>query len=601
MTTVKKGALRIAIDDWLEKSKFGEALSRWYTHWGEDIEDAIADEHQDTLSELAKIPGIPSIFQKLKHGSNKNKLQGGILTAGGLAAGMGMSAASAIMAPVMRLINYVMDRQMKTARVDPAVAYAMMRRKPSSRGSLESGMQDLGWDTELQNAWDEVTKPVLPEADLIALMMRQKISSGEVSAELTKRGWTSERITHLVQMSHIIPGVQDIITMAVREAFHDGVAAKFGYDEDFPPEAAEWGEKQGLSTDWMKKYWRSHWTLPSVGQGFAMFQRLRPGTTNNSVDEADLSMLLRALDIPAFWRKRLIELSYSPLTRVDVRRMHGMGVIDEDQVYASYLDLGYNSENAQRMTEFTIALNSGDKVNVSRTAILKAFSRGSLNKEDAITTLESIGLKTDEAKFYVSLAQLEQAQKDADDEAKLILTLFEAGEIDNSETYSQLSALRIPSDRVNRLVRSADLKRLAKVRLTTEQELEEFYLHGQINDDEYRTGLIARKYQTNNIEWFIKRADQKRLDYERKEEERLLNVAEKIEKSNIAGIYRKQVARIDIRLAESRTAIADIRIMLHDIDDKLVKTNLTSEVKEHQANISALILQKAKLKLSELE
>ena len=83
--------------------------------------------------------------------------------------------------------------------------------------------------------------------------------------------------------------------------------------------------------------------LPSIGQGFEMLHR-------RVIEDADLDLLLRALDVMPFWREKLKDISYNPLTRVDVRRMHRIGVLEEEGVFNAYLDVGYNEENAQLMT-----------------------------------------------------------------------------------------------------------------------------------------------------------------------------------------------------------------------------------------------------------
>ncbi|GAH93918.1 unnamed protein product, partial [marine sediment metagenome] len=44
-----------------------------------------------------------------------------------------------------------------------------------------------------------------------------------------------------------------------------------------------------------------HWSLPSPSQGFEMLHR-------GVIDEAELNMLLRALDIMPFWREKLTKV-----------------------------------------------------------------------------------------------------------------------------------------------------------------------------------------------------------------------------------------------------------------------------------------------------
>jgi len=399
---------------------------------------------------------------------------------------MGMSAASAFMAPFMRLLNYFMDKKLRTSRVDPVVAWQIARRLPEMSGQALNGLQELGWTDELIQAFRVLTEPLLSEGDLLTMYLREEITPDALETELGIRGWTSERINLLKKGREIIPSPGELVQLAVREAFDDEIAEQFGYNEAFPTEAAEWAEKQGLSEDWFRKIWRSHWALPSVGQGFEMFQRLRPGTTDNPMSEDDLALLLRALDIPSFWRGRLTEIAYNPLTRVDVRRMYATGTLDADGVYQNYLDFGYSPKNAQLMTDFTIKYESGAEKDVGKAAIIKGYKKGLFSESEAVSSLQGVGYNSQAAGFYVAIATMELVEDQIDTELKFIKTLYLAGEIGESEIYDHLGPLDMPTEQVQKLVNAWAVEKRRKVRLPTETELENFYKLGMIEQSDYR-------------------------------------------------------------------------------------------------------------------
>ncbi|GAI69295.1 unnamed protein product, partial [marine sediment metagenome] len=89
----------------------------------------------------------------------------------------------------------------------------------------------------------------------------------------------------------------------------------------------------------------------SILQGFEMLHR-------DVITPEQLNSLFMATDIMPWWREKLQAISYSPLTRVDVRRVFKMGIIDREQVYRTYLDLGYNEEKAEWLTSFTEMQNT---------------------------------------------------------------------------------------------------------------------------------------------------------------------------------------------------------------------------------------------------
>lgn len=198
-----------------------------------------------------------------------------------------------------------------------------------------------------------LTKPA--STDVIAYELRKDPNLTNLDTELRKIGIHPDYNDLYKELAYPIPPIADIITMAVREAFSPDIAARFGQYEDFPSDFAKYAGMKGLSDDWAKRYWAAHWSLPSPQQGFEMFQR---GII--TIDE--LKMLLRALDVMPFWRDKLIQIAYNPLTRVDVRRMYNLDVLTVEEVTQCYREIGYNDVNANRLTTFTVKLREQAKL-----------------------------------------------------------------------------------------------------------------------------------------------------------------------------------------------------------------------------------------------
>ena len=158
-----------------------------------------------------------------------------------------------------------------------------------------------------------LTKP--PTLDVVAYELRQSNSLYGLDESLGKIGIHPDYFEMYKELSNVIPPVSDIITMAVREVFTPEIAERFGQYEDFPEPLEDWAGKKGLSKEWAERYWAAHWSLPSATQGFSMLHR-------GVIDQTELNMLLRAQDVMPFWRDKLTQIAYRPLTRVDVRRMY---------------------------------------------------------------------------------------------------------------------------------------------------------------------------------------------------------------------------------------------------------------------------------------
>jgi hypothetical protein len=196
--------------------------------------------------------------------------------------------------------------------------------------------------------------------------------------------------------------------MAVREAFTDGVAAKYGYDNDMPAAFAGHLQKAGYDPAWAKFYWRAKWELPSATMGYEMLHR-------GVIDSGTLDELLRVQDYPSYWRSKLTQISYNPLTRVDVRRMFKMGIIGRTEVLRSYLDLGYDATKAEWLTRFTEVTYPPDPEDptqtnrdLTRDVITRGYQRGIITREQAAAQLAAIGYDASEIEFLLSLADADK-------------------------------------------------------------------------------------------------------------------------------------------------------------------------------------------------
>jgi len=212
-----------------------------------------------------------------------------------------------------------------------------------------------------------LTKPATQ--DIIAYELRQDPNLSDLDKQLRKIGIHPDYHALYKELAYQIPPVADIITMAVREAFTPEIASRFGQYEGLPTQFVEWVGKKGLSKEWAERYWAAHWSLPSPSQGFEMLQR-------GIISRDDLALLLRALDIMPFWRDKLIQISYNPLTRVDIRRMYALDILNKTEVHKAYQDIGYTTENAARLTLFTVKLTEQAEARAATAKAKAAIEKG---------------------------------------------------------------------------------------------------------------------------------------------------------------------------------------------------------------------------------
>lgn len=369
-------------------------------------------------------------------------------------------------------------------------------KNPDTEFDVTEVLNKLGIEDNLQELLKIAGTNVLGPDGIQQAYLRGEIDDTQLRTMLHANRLGDESIELLKKLYEIIPPVQDIITMAVREVFSPDIIAKFGQMQDFPPEFGAWAKKQGLTEFWAKNYWAAHWSLPSPLQAFEMLHR-------GVIDSNELDTLLRALDIMPYWRDKLTKIAYNPLTRVDVRRMFDHGVLDESGVFKAYKDVGYNDENAGLMTEFTKKFVADPERNLTKADILSLFKKRGLTETEAVQRLMSIGYNEDTAwlLLYRAMFEVESAMKSK--AVSSVRKLYVAGKITESEVVSNLAGYNMAANEINQYLEVWDLDRLDKVRNLTVKDIERFYKQEVITIEETMTELRELGYNMQDSQRFV--------------------------------------------------------------------------------------------------
>jgi len=221
------------------------------------------------------------------------------------------------------------------------------------------------------------------------------------------------------------------------------------------------------------------------------------------IGESDLDLLLRALDVMPFWRDKLTAISYNPLTRVDVRRMFGLGVLEEDGVFNAYLDVGYNEENAKLMTEFTIAFVSEKEKELTKADIITLYKKFAISREDALNMLQNLGYYDENAELLMTRADLEIYAALKKEQIGYAKTAYVAGKINEGEALNLLGKLDMPSSEVNSLMESWDLAKRSKVKELSLDNLKAFFKANVITMEELIGELGELGYNAQDTNRFV--------------------------------------------------------------------------------------------------
>lgn len=397
---------------------------------------------------------------------------------------------------------------------DGVILEAFKRGKIDTKSAIEQ-LGLLGYADERSKVLFQLIENLLDENTLRQLFLRGMIDETTLDKRLHDIGYIQENIEQIKGLYELLPPVQDLITMAVREVFTPDIATKYGIFEDYPVEFEKHAKSIGLTSEWSKNYWAAHWQLPSPMQGYFMFHR-------RLIDRDDLEQLLRSLDYMPFWRDKLIDLSYSPLTRVDVRRMHAEGVLNRGQVYDSYLDVGYSPENAERMTEFTVRYNadsgdggSNDIRQLTRSIIERAYLQGVITRDIALERLEVLGYTTEDSTLLLEMIELKQGLDYSPDAtldiskkmSSIIIKSYIARSISYEEALEGLKANGYGGDEATAILTLSDTEHDMLLKIEYVSAVKDSYFRGIVSKPDLMENLNVYGFSANEIDTLIAELD----------------------------------------------------------------------------------------------
>ena len=377
-------------------------------------------------------------------------------------------------------------------------------KNPENRVQIQDWFEQNNMDAEARFFLTTAVRNYGDLGVIFDLRRRGIIESDEDAVvRIQTLGFSEGDAQGVLELRNIIPNISDLIRMAVREAFDPDAIERFKLDEAYPEELTPWAERQGLSEDWAKAYWRAHWDLPSVGQGFEMLWR-------TDFTEEDLDLLMRVADINPYFRPFLKEIAHRPYTRVDVRRMYGLHILDRNGVKTAYMDLGYDEEKAENMTEFTIRYENRSETQDLISKTLWSLKNGLMSQKEAGVYIEALlgdartqpWVKT-EADFLVKRQLTEMGLDLVNAEMARIKGLYTSRRIDLNGVSDLLDDMELDAVAKAELIAVWNQARKAKARYPTKKELQEYLIEGIIERDVWWAEMENLGYEGKYLEWYL--------------------------------------------------------------------------------------------------
>jgi len=381
----------------------------------------------------------------------------------------------------------------------PSIEYLMQMRykKLLTEAEYHHYAKKLGYDPTTSEYTFKSAEIQLQARDIVILRRRGELKD-KMYKELYERiGYSKETIHALGVSMNYYPNPQDFIRFAVRDVYNETVVSDYGYDEDYPETIDEDVKKAGVDPKWMKYFWRAHWILPSVQQGYEMMHR-------GEITTEQLDTLLRIADIPKYWREKLIAVSYNPFTRVDVRRMFKLGVLTPEEVFTAYKDIGYNDDKAGKLQDFTMKYGIEEPKTLAESKIKDSFMRGNITSDDANKMLWALGYDVNSANFIFSLWDEDKYWKELETEIDDIKISFLYGDINENELTDKITALALPTEAKNKIVSETLSAKKRMKQLPTRSDVTRWYNAKIINDIKFKEHLKLLGFGEIYIENYLK-------------------------------------------------------------------------------------------------
>lgn len=332
--------------------------------------------------------------------------------------------------------------------------------------------------------------------------LRGLIDENEVNERIRRLGIWPQDVDIIKKLFIQLPSINDMIRMAVREAFTPEIAEKFGQYEDYPELLTRYAKMVGLDEEWAKRYWASHWDLPSVQMGFEMYHR-------EVINEDELNKLMRALDIMPFWRDKILKISYNIPTRVDLRRMYELGLIDDTELERRLRHYGYSPEDAKLMLEYyrvereySQLAEKAEGRGLTKTEILSAYTNEMMSYDEALEALKDLHYGEEEAELFLILEEYKQSKTLRDKKIKLIKEKYINGFIDMNDAIIELGKLNLTAKEMDKTLVDFELEIIPKTKRPSETSIMTWGKMGLITPDEVANEMLALGYSKRYAELF---------------------------------------------------------------------------------------------------
>jgi len=195
------------------------------------------------------------------------------------------------------------------------------------------------------------------------------------------------------------------------------------------------------------------------------------------------------------------------LTRVDLRRIYELGLIDDNELLARLMEVGYTKKDAELMVEFYKTFRQEEARTFAKTEIKYLLYYGIINETEAKVMLERLGYTEEDAKTMIELWKVKLAEKDMRETQKFVRDAYSLGEITREEAERILKEVGLSEEVIGVVLDKEDKRRLKSQKLPSASTVVKWLKLGIITQERAKEILRSINVKEEYIEYYIKEAE----------------------------------------------------------------------------------------------
>jgi hypothetical protein len=151
--------------------------------------------------------------------------------------------------------------------------------------------------------------------------------------------------------------------------------------------------------------------------------------------------------------------------------MFRAGVLDRDDVFKNYCDLGYSEENSELMTLWTIKEYTDETRDLNKSEILSAFKADKIGWDKALNFLMSLDYAEEDAVMILSVADSQKTTVAKDEAVAQQTTLYVNGIQNLASMQDTLNKMNIDPRKVRTIITAAEKQKQQVTKLPSKEDL----------------------------------------------------------------------------------------------------------------------------------